>query len=209
MLQRQHSKAGFSLIELLAVIVILGILAAFLVPRLAGMGESTRASLTRAQLTVLESAIKEYEHEVGDFPPSAWRDEWGGQPNGVNIGAETLFVTLWSESWGGTSLKEDELVNTDGDQARKPLTTLGSRDLFELSDAWDNPIAYFHRRDYDRGDLYLTLDPETGDEYEETVKARMSSKTKSPHNPRTFQLISAGPNGQFGDDDDITNFKTD
>ena len=24
-----------------------------------------------------------------------------------------------------------------------------------------------------------------------------------------FQLISAGPNGQFGDEDDITNFKTD
>lgn len=205
----RHSRAGFSLIELLAVIVILGILAAFLVPGLMGMGDSTRGSLTRAQLSVIESAIKEYENEMGDYPPSAWNEDWGGQPNAVNLGAEVLFVTLWSESYGGVTIKEDELINSDGDEARKALTTLGARDLFELRDHWDNPIAYFHRRDYDRGDLYLTFDPESGDEYEDTVKAAMSAKTKSPHNPRTFQLISAGPNGLFGDEDDITNFERD
>lgn len=202
-----HSKrAGFSLIELLAVIVILGILAAFLVPRLAGLGDATRASITRTQISVIESAIREYENETGDFPRSSWKDEWGGVPNGINLGAEVLFVSLWAESYGGVTIKEDELVNSDGDEARKNLTTLGSRALFELRDQWDNPIAYFHRRDYDRGDLYLTYDPESGEEYEDSVKARVSSKTKSPHNPRSFQLISAGPNGVFGDEDDIANF---
>lgn len=201
------NRAGFSLIELLAVIVILGILAAFLVPRLAGLGDSTKASLTRTQISVIESAIREYENETGDFPASAWQDEWGGVPNGLNLGAEVLYVSLWAESYGGVTIKEDELINSDGDEARKNLTTLGSRELFELRDHWDNPIAYFHRRDYDRGDLYLTYDPETGEEYEDTVKARVSEKTKSPHNPRGFQLISAGPNGRFGDDDDIANFE--
>jgi len=204
---KHDSRAGFSLIELLAVIVILGILAAFLVPRLAGMGDATRVSLTRSQLSVLEATIKEYEHEMGDYPPSSWKQEWGSQPNGVNLGAEVLYVSLWSDDYGGTSIKEDELINTDNDQSRKGLTSLGSKDLFELRDAWDNPIAYFHRRDYDRGDLYVTYDPNTGDEIEDTVKARVSSKTKSPHNPRTFQLISAGPNGTFGDDDDVSNFE--
>ena len=60
--------------------------------------------------------------------------------------------------------------------------------------------------DYGRADEYVTLDNETGVEMSAIVKAHMSPKTQGYHNPRSYQLISAGQDGIFGNDDDITNF---
>ncbi len=203
------ARAGFTMIELMAVIVILGILMAFLVPRLAGMGEVVEVRLTRSFLSTLGTAISAYEHEAGDYPPSAWQEEWGPAPNNVNLGSEALYVTLWGEDFGGTGIEEDRLGNSDDDQSVKSLTSFAAKDLFELNDLWGNPIAYFHRRDYDRGDLYTTFAPDTGELLDCEVKARVNPLTKSPYNSRKFQLISAGPNGVFGDEDDVTNFKRD
>lgn len=199
-------RAGFTLIELLAVIVILAILMAFLLTTLGGQEEAVRVNLTRTFLENVEAVVGEYEREEGDFPPSAWSSEWGAQPNATNLGAEALVVALWREEGGGVNLSEDVLVNTDEDRASRRLTVFPRRDLFELRDQWDNPIAYFHHRDYGRRDLYVTEDPETGELLESTAVARRSGRTGDWANRRTFQLLSAGPDGRFGTEDDITNF---
>lgn len=202
----RRPRAGFSLIELLAVIVILGILIAFLVPRLGGAADVARIRKCESDLNILAAAIGEYETEFGRYPRSAFDPAWGPPPNATNIGIECLVIALWSPDWDGTNLPEDALANTDGDRLKKSLTTMPTPELLEIIDPWENPIAYFERADYTREDRYATIDPDTGDALESIAKALVNPTTGRAYEPSSFQLISAGPDGAFGTDDDVTNF---
>jgi type II secretory pathway pseudopilin PulG len=190
----------------MAVIVILGILIAVLVPRLGKAKEVMKEKNTRAEMAQIDAALSEYENHFGDYPPSTFLEKWGTPPNTTNLGAETLVLSLWSTEWGGTSLTEDKLVNTDNDETKKLFAKFGKPALFELGDEWGNPIAYFHHRDYGRQDKYVTKDTETGDEDDASVKAEMNPVTKNYYNPKKYQLISAGMDGHFGTEDDIGNW---
>jgi prepilin-type N-terminal cleavage/methylation domain-containing protein len=54
-------RGGFTLIEVLAVVLIIAILAAFLVTRLGGAEEAVKASNTRGFIAQLSAAIEVYE----------------------------------------------------------------------------------------------------------------------------------------------------
>jgi type II secretory pathway pseudopilin PulG len=192
---------------MLAVLVIIGILIAVLVPRLGKAGEVAEEKLARSYLLQLDAAIGEYEQESGDYPTSRFLDEWGPPPNPTNLGAETLVLCLWSPKWGGTNLSPDRVVNLDDDQSKKTLSTFPKPFLFELRDEWGNPIAYFHRRDYGRRDAYFTKDPTTGEPIESTVIAQKDDVTGLYRNANRYQLISAGLDGEFGNEDDIGNWE--
>jgi prepilin-type N-terminal cleavage/methylation domain-containing protein len=202
------ARAGFTLIEVLAVIVILSILLIVLLPRLSEMSRMAEARATATRLVQISNAIDQYEGRFGDYPPSQFLDKWGSAPNLTNMGAETLVISLWSPDWPGAGLPEDWIDNSDADEAKKQLTRFGGKDLFELADGWGNPIAYFHRRDYGRTDNYVLLPDESGDT-EGQVKALLNPKTKTFFEPNKFQLVSAGLDGRFGTEDDITSFKQD
>jgi prepilin-type N-terminal cleavage/methylation domain-containing protein len=203
-----HARtSGFTLIEVLAVIVILGILMVVLLPRLSGISERAKEKMTSAWINQLQTAIGQYEDRFGDYPPSQFLEKWGTAPNTTNLGGETLVLSLWSPEWSGASLDEDKLVNTDGDETKKALTKFPKTSLFELRDEWGNPIAYFHHRDYGREDTYIVHNAETGEEGESRIKALMNPTTKTYYNSTKFQLISAGRDGEFGTDDDIGNFE--
>jgi type II secretory pathway pseudopilin PulG len=196
------------MIEIMAVIVILLILMAFLLPRLAGMRETVEENTTKVFLGgQLRAAIGEIDNDTGDFPPSAWKGDWGAAPNSINLGSECLYLSFWAEGRSGLGLSDERLENLDGDSTKKSLTTLGAKDLFEVCDDWGNPIAYFHFRDYGRKDVYMTYDLETGELVESTVQAVENPKTKSYYEPHGYQLISAGRDGYFGTEDDLYNFK--
>ena len=201
--------AGFSLLEIMAVLVIIAILMVVLLPRLMGFDDTAKEKMTGAFLGTVDLALGEYEGRFGDYPPSQYLEKWGPAPNTTNVGAEALVVSLWSPEWSGTAVSEDRLVNTDADETRKQITKFSSTSLFELSDEWGNPIAYFHHRDYGRQDNYVVTDSEEDAVVEQPVKARMKAATKTYANPTKYQLISAGADGKFGTEDDITNFKSD
>lgn len=188
-------------------LVILGILIAVLLPRLRGVQEVAEVKLTRAFLTEVDAAIGEYETRFGDYPPSSFLDKWGLAPNDTNVGSEALVLSLWTNEWGGTTLSEDRLANTDSDQTKRALARFPVPELFELSDRWGNPIAYFHHRDYGKTVPYAMTDPETGEPTESRATARQNPKTKSFANPTKYQLISAGADGVFGTEDDVMNFE--
>jgi len=199
--------SGFTLIELLAVLVILGILIAVLVPRLLGSTDAARTRLQRAEFVKIDAALAEYEHQMGDYPPSSFRAEWGVPPNDTNTGTEALVLSLWSPKWPGTNLSVEALVNTDGDASKKPLATFPKPDLLELADAWENPVAYFHRRDYGKQAKLLTRDNATGEEAETVVTAQKDPGSGLYFNANRYQLISAGLDGLFGTEDDIGNWQ--
>lgn len=200
-------RAGFTLIEMIAVLAILAILAAVLVTQIGSAQEAVEVKLTRTQLQQIGLAVSDFEVDEGDFPHSSFGDEVGAAPNALNVGVERLVVALWSDGHDGHGLSADELENVDGDTSAKSLTSFGTRDLFELVDAWGNPIAYFHHGDYGRVDVYQTFDAVTGERLETEVTALRNPKLQRFYHHRGFQLLSAGPDGAFGTEDDLANFR--
>jgi len=59
---------GFTLIELMVVIVILGILVSFIAPRLMGRPDEAKQVKARIQMESLETAIKLYKLDNGIYP---------------------------------------------------------------------------------------------------------------------------------------------
>ena len=65
-----NRKAGFTLIEIMLVVIIIGILAAVVVGRFAGHGEKARRNATRMSIKNICVAIEAYELENGSWPES-------------------------------------------------------------------------------------------------------------------------------------------
>jgi len=61
-------KAGFSLIELMIVIVILGLLAATLVPRIMDRPDDAKVTKTKTDIRALETALRFYRLDNGNYP---------------------------------------------------------------------------------------------------------------------------------------------
>jgi len=61
-------KKGFSLLELLVVILILGILASFVVPNLIGAGEKAKRDLVCTQMSSIAQALKMFKLDNGTYP---------------------------------------------------------------------------------------------------------------------------------------------
>ncbi len=59
---------GFTLLELLVVMVIIGMLAAFVAPRYFAQVGKSQAKSAKAQITALEQALEQYRLDVGTFP---------------------------------------------------------------------------------------------------------------------------------------------
>ena len=66
---RLRTMRGFTLVEILLVVVIIGVLAAMVVPNIAGRGEEARRSAARADIDAnLSSALDMYEMDNGRYP---------------------------------------------------------------------------------------------------------------------------------------------
>jgi general secretion pathway protein G len=66
--QKKNTQAGFTLIELMVVIVILGLLAALTVPRFMGQSDSAKVGVAKTQIGSLETALKMYKLDNGSYP---------------------------------------------------------------------------------------------------------------------------------------------
>ena len=65
--QRLHRRA-FTLIELLLVLVILGVLAAVVVPRFANRGDDAKKTAARTDISAISLALDTYEVDNGGYP---------------------------------------------------------------------------------------------------------------------------------------------
>lgn len=67
-MRRKKGSRGFTLIELMVVIVILGILAGLIIPRIMGRPDEARQAKARIQIQALETALKLYRLDNGNYP---------------------------------------------------------------------------------------------------------------------------------------------
>lgn len=86
---------GFTLLELLVVVAIIGLLAGYVGPRYFGQLGKTEVKAARAQIVALEKALDQYRLDVGRYPST----EQGlgaidARPNGVS-------------KWAGPYLKQN------------------------------------------------------------------------------------------------------
>jgi general secretion pathway protein G len=64
----RRSEQGFTLIELMVVIVILGILAGLIIPKIMGRPDEARAAKAKMQIESMETALKLYKLDNGNYP---------------------------------------------------------------------------------------------------------------------------------------------
>jgi len=63
-----HNRRGFTLIEIMVVIVILALLAALVGPKIMGRTDDAKIQTTKTQIRNLESALKLYKLDSGVYP---------------------------------------------------------------------------------------------------------------------------------------------
>jgi general secretion pathway protein G len=85
-----NKKNGFTLIELMLVVIIIGALAAMVVPRFAGRSEQAKVSVTKADIHAnIAAALDLYELDNGRYPTTeqglaALKSKPTGFPEAVN-----------------------------------------------------------------------------------------------------------------------------
>src|SRR5262245_31043534 len=101
--------AGFTLIELMVVIIILGLLAAIVMPRIVGETDKARYGAALAQMRILEDALKRYKLDNGLFPTTEQglealvrRPTSGILPRGWPEGGYLDKQEIPRDPWGNT-----------------------------------------------------------------------------------------------------------
>lgn len=69
--QSRQQQAGFTLIEIMVVLVIIGILAAFIAPKLTDRAEGAKVTAALHDVSTLESALQLYRLDVGSYPETS------------------------------------------------------------------------------------------------------------------------------------------
>ncbi len=71
MKKSMRKRRGFTLVEVLVVVVILGLLAALVVPRVVGRGEEAKRTAASVQIREIEQALEMYRLDSSMYPTTA------------------------------------------------------------------------------------------------------------------------------------------
>jgi general secretion pathway protein G len=123
------AREGFTLIEILLVVAILGVLASIVVMSMTGQTEKARITATRITIDSIKSAVDRYEMELGKYPENLaelvkegdekWpgpfldqeevpRDHWGREFKYEIIGKRVRITSAGPDQQMGTA---DDLLN--------------------------------------------------------------------------------------------------
>ena len=140
-MRRRHRAVGFTLVEVMVVVIILGVLAALIVPRVIGRTDEARAVAVRQDVAAVMQALKLYRLDNGRYPsseqglqalvskptleplPSNWKsyldrlpkDPWGNPYQMLNPGihGEIDVFTLGADAQAGGSGADADVGSWD------------------------------------------------------------------------------------------------
>jgi len=99
MVSRKHK--GFTLIEMLIVIVVIAILALIVIPRLLGAGRKAKEATLRGDLHQIRNAIQQFEADCGDYPLLI--GDLQTEPGAASIGGTGIMLDV--VGWQGPYLR--------------------------------------------------------------------------------------------------------
>ena len=218
-------RSGFTLVELLVVIVIIAILAALITPAVFQARRSGQNAAIKAEIDLLHMAIMHYKNEYGSFPPcssgivpsepgprhirrlfprtSATYAPAAGTPSTTPANALVGWLAGYSKDptnpLSGTRVK---IFEFDQNRVSNTAPTIGQ---FHPREKPGSPYIYIdsanYRYDHDSN-------PATP-EILRPFSANGNTYTADPNaNPDTFQILCAGLDESWGtnSDDDLSNF---
>jgi len=101
MKRKNRNRKAFTLVELLVVVLIIGMLAAFVAPRMLFNIGKTKADLTKAKMAIIENALARFYIDCGRYPEDS-------------EGLEVLITPpadMEEGKWNGPYLKASDLVD--------------------------------------------------------------------------------------------------
>ena len=100
----RRRAAGFTLVELLVVLIILGLIAAFAAPQVIKFVGGAKTDSARIQIERLSGVLDLYRLQVGRYPSgdeglTALMEAPPDAPNWERMVAEKRYVIVWEHDW--------------------------------------------------------------------------------------------------------------
>lgn len=211
---RQHPRGqhGFSFIEILIVMGIIAVLASMAIVATQIWGRQGPEFMTRTRLVKVDAGIGEWKRAFEAYPPSDPTDipkyamvgpkKVTGVTNKSNLGIESVVLCLYWEGFNyDPQLQDDEFINSDEDELRKPVDKFKISALREIRDEWGNPFVYIDSRSYAKADgdpvRYTTTKGDVD------VRPWKDGESERFAQPSSYQLFSMGPDELPNTEDDV------
>jgi len=206
----QAPRRGFTLVELLVVIIIMSMLAALAVTAVGRAFSNAREAAIKSEIDMLHMAIMNYKNEYGSFPP-CYDPSPGTTGNPVQKHLARLFPRSTPSNQIGwlSSLTPQNAITvwlsgytSDPTSPLLPLNTRKKLYDFDMSRVNQTTGAYTPANKPLSPYIYINsafyASPPSGYTPEATTGAYF--------NADTFQILCAGSDGTYGNEDDLSNF---
>jgi prepilin-type N-terminal cleavage/methylation domain-containing protein len=161
----RSTSRGFTLIELVIVIAVIGILAALLIPTILGVVERSRRAAAKEQIAELAKTMKRFHDDTGYWPraDSVWVPQPGGSPQidpAEFSAADTVMFASNPPDITSISVNGESLSPIPHCKDARPGYScfngpyLGAGDSLGgrgMLDPWGNPLRYTYIRPFDGG----------------------------------------------------------
>lgn len=140
---RNRYSSGFSLIELMVVLVILGLLATMLVPRIMDRPDEARVTKAKADIRALQTALRFYKLDNGKYPTTEQglialveKPDTPPEPRNYRQGGYLEAESIPTDPWG-----MDFIYRSPGDEERDYEIISYGADGEEGGDGFDADIT--------------------------------------------------------------------
>lgn len=124
---KTNMKKGFSIVELMVVVIILGLLASVVVPNLIGKSDDAKKQLVKVQMGQLKESLKLFRLDMGRYPTTEEgmailvkkpqdNDEYENYSSNGYLGGDTIPKDPWNNPYIYISTGNDiELISLGSD----------------------------------------------------------------------------------------------